>query len=179
MNTSTNSVFLKEMGITEWTSREPIGGLLPDDASTGNQVIQKTQQNDLPDRVSHGIWWFFGSKPQGDTEVLFQNIIRILGLSQSEWEWRSPADNLSTLKAPLDGQPTIAFAFGEHAAQKISGERDSLAELRETVLALNSPLEYELPLIASFDLADMLSRPGEKALLWQDLLLARSVLQNI
>jgi len=44
---------------------------------------------------------------------------------------------------------------------------------------LNSPLEYELPLIASFDLADMLSRPGEKALLWQDLLLARSVLQNI
>jgi len=34
-------------------------------------------------------------------------------------------------------------------------------------------------LIASFDLAHCLNRPKDKALVWQDLLLARSVLQSL
>ena len=77
------------------------------------------------------------------------------------------------------GMYTIAFAFGGPAAQKLSGERDPLPELRETVLALKCDLAEEIPLIASFDLAQLLAKPKDKSLLWQDLLLAKSVLQNI
>ena len=105
-------------------------------------------------------------------------MIRALGLSLGEWSWKNSADPLSALELPQNGLPTIAFVFGGPAAQKLSGERDALPQLRETVLALKCELEEEIPLIASFDLAQLLARPKDKSLLWQDLLLAKSVLQN-
>jgi DNA polymerase len=45
-------------------------------------------------------------------------------------------------------------------------------------LALNTGNEEEIPVIASFELNQVLAKPSDKALLWQDMLLARSVLQN-
>jgi DNA polymerase len=177
MNTSTNAIFLKEMGITEWASRDTVAAA-PSTAVIASNT-QELQVNDAPEKVSYGNWWFFGNKPQGEAEVLFQNAIRVLGLSPREWSWKNPADNLNALEIPKNGLPTIAFAFGGPAAQKISGERDPLLELRETVLALKCNLAEEIPLIASFDLAQLLTRPKDKFLLWQDLLLAKSVLQNI
>jgi DNA polymerase len=73
----------------------------------------------------------------------------------------------------------VAFAFGGQAAQKITGERDALPQLRETILALNTANEDEIPVIASYDLGQALANPKKKGLLWQDLLLAKSVLQSI
>ena len=73
----------------------------------------------------------------------------------------------------------MALAFGASAAQKLSGERDTLAELRETVLAFNVDGAEDIPLIATFELNHLIARPRDKALFWQDLLLAKSVLQNI
>ncbi|MBU3598064.1 DNA polymerase III subunit psi [Polynucleobacter sp. AP-Basta-1000A-D1] len=177
MTMSTNSTFLKEMGITEWTTRdaapEPIQAILTAEVSN-DQAATETQE-----RHSSGIWWFFGNKPQGDAEVLFQNIIRALGLTPQEWSWKNPADKLNPELLPQDGTPIVALAFGGAAAQKLSGERDALPELRETVLAINADGAEDLPLIATFELNQLLSRPKDKALFWQDLLLARSVLQNI
>lgn len=174
---STNSTFLKEMGITEWTTRdaapEPSQAILTAGVSN-DQAATETQE-----RHSSGIWWFFGNKPQGDAEVLFQNIIRVLGLTPQEWSWKNPADKLNPELLPQDGTPIVALAFGGAAAQKLSGERDALPELRETVLAINADGAEDLPLIATFELNQLLSRPKDKALFWQDLLLARSVLQNI
>jgi len=174
---STNSTFLKEMGITEWTTRdaapEPSKAILTAGVSN-DQAATETQE-----RHSSGIWWFFGNKPQGDAEVLFQNIIRVLGLTPQEWSWKNPADKLNPELLPQDGTPIVALAFGGAAAQKLSGERDELPELRETVLAINADGAEDLPLIATFELNQLLSRPKDKALFWQDLLLARSVLQNI
>ena len=177
MNTSTNAIFLKEMGITEWASRDTVAAARSTEVTASN--TQEVQANAAPEKAFYGTWWFFGNKPQGDAEVLFQNAIRVLGLSPSEWSWINPSDNLNALEIPENGLPTIAFAFGGPAAQKLSGERDPLPELRETVLALKCDLAEEIPLIASFDLAQLLSRPKDKSLLWQDLLLAKSVLQSI
>jgi len=92
--------------------------------------------------------------------------------------WKSATDNLSQLTSPDNGRPLVALAFGGPVAQKITGERDVLAQLRETVLALNTGNDEEIPVIATFDLAQIISKPRDKALLWQDLLLAKSVLQN-
>jgi DNA polymerase len=186
MNMSTNSTFLKEMGITEWTSRDAapehsqatLGAQVSNDQIGGaapvSPVVAETQE-----RHSLGIWWFFGNKPQGDAEVLFQNTIRALGLSPQEWSWKNPADKFNPELLPQDGSPIVALAFGGTAAQKLSGERDALPELRETVLAINADGAEDLPLIATFELNQLLSRPKDKALFWQDLLLAKSVLQNI
>jgi DNA polymerase len=183
MNMSTNSTFLKEMGITEWTSRDAAPGhtqatltaeVCNDQGAPALPAVTGTQE-----RHSLGIWWFFGNKPQGDAEVLFQNAIRVLGLTPDEWSWKNPADKFNPELLPQDGTPIVALAFGSAAAQKLSGERDGLPELREIVLAIDADGAEDLPLIATFELNQLLSRPKDKALFWQDLLLAKSVLQNI
>jgi DNA polymerase len=162
------STFLKEMGISEWVSTD------------GTQAeAQEAQEAHTTTSIPQGHWWFFGTKPQGDTEVLFQNMIRVLGLSPQEWSWKNATENVSALRAPDNGLPVVTFAFGGPVAQKITGERDPLPQLRETVLALNNGSDEEIPVIASFDLTQLLASPKDKALLWQDLLLAKSVLQNI
>lgn len=176
MTTSTNSAFLKEMGITEWTSRDP-GQEKPEVIASVEPT--STVVAETPERISSGIWWFFGNKPQGDAEILFQNIIRVLGLSPHEWSWKNPIEQFNPDQLPQDGTPIVALAFGGAAAQKLSGERDSLPELRETVLVINADGAEDLPLIATFDLNQLISRPKDKALFWQDVQLAKSVLQNI
>ena len=172
--TSTSSAFLKEMGITEWTSRNAIQAT----PETANAVsAPATESDNTPaQRTSYGTWWFFGNEPQGEAQILFQNIIRALGLSKNEWSWKNSSVDLSQLSNPET--PVVAVAFGGPVAQKITGERDPLSQLRETVLALNTENEEEIPVIASFELNQVLTKPKDKALLWQDLLLAKSVLQN-
>ncbi len=180
---STNSTFLKEMGITEWISRDAA----PEHNQTSLSALVSNDQaapalsaaSEAQERHSQGLWWFFGNKPQGDAEVLFQNTIRVLGLTPQEWSWKNPAERFNPDLLPQDGTPIVALAFGGAAAQKLSGERDALPELRETVLAINADGAEDLPLIATFELNQLLSRPKDKALFWQDLLLAKSVLQNI
>ena len=172
--TNTHSTFLKEMGITEWTSRDAIPMHSQAPVEPNPQVsseIEGTQQ-----KVTRGMWWFFGTEPQGDAKILFQNMIRVLGISRNEWSWKVSSDNLGQLRNP--GVPVVAIAFGGSVAQKITGERDPLPQLRETILALNTGNDEEIPVIASFELNQVISKPKDKALLWQDLLMARSVLQE-
>jgi len=154
------------MGITEWSSKD-------------EAQISLEGSPPAAEKASQGHWWFFGVQPQGDAQTLFQNVIRALGLDPQEWSWKSASDNLSQLKLPDSGLPVVAFAFGGSIAQKITGEKDDLPQLRETILALNNGADEEIPVIASFDLAQLVTKPKDKALLWQDLLLAKSVLQNI
>ena len=133
----------------------------------------------MVEKVPQGYWWFFGAHPQGNAQTLFQSMIRALGLGSQEWAWKNASDDLKQLQAPENGLPVVALAFGGAVAQKITGERDALPQLRETILALNNGSDEEIPVIATFDLAQMIAKPKDKALLWQDLLLAKSVLQNI
>ena len=172
--TNTHSAFLKEMGITEWTSRDAIPSRSEAPVVSNPQVSPDVEI--AQPRVARGMWWFFGNEPQGDAKILFQNMIRVLGISRNEWSWKGASDNLGQLANP--GVPVVAFAFGGPVAQKITGERDPLPQLRETILALNTGNDEEIPVIASFELNQVISKPKDKALLWQDLLMARSVLQE-
>ncbi|WP_216198220.1 DNA polymerase III subunit psi [Polynucleobacter sp. UK-Mo-2m-Kol15] len=174
---STNSTFLKEMGITEWTSRDLVQEKSEPIASV--EASESTISEETHAKISFGIWWFFGSKPEGAADVLFQNIIRVLGLSPQEWSWKNPMEKFNPEQLPQDGSPIVALAFGGAAAQKLSGERDALSDLRETVLVINANGAEDLPLIATFELNQLVSRPKDKALFWQDVQLAKSVLQNI
>ncbi len=181
---STNSAFLKEMGISEWTSRDAVQeqaqSMVAALESTREPLLSASSGSlDAQERASSGIWWFFGAQPQGDAALLFQNIVRVLGLTPQEWSWKNPAEKFNPEFLPQDGTPIVALAFGGVAAQKLSGERDALPELRETVLAINADGAEDLPLIATFELNQLIARPKDKALFWQDVLLAKSVLQNI
>jgi DNA polymerase len=162
-----NSAFLKEMGITEWVSKD------------GSQEQHQADNPEVSETIPLAHWWFFGNKPQGDAELLFQSMLRALALGPQEWSWKNPSDNLNQLSAADNGLPVVAIAFGGPTAQKITGERDPLPQLRETVLALNNGADDEIPVIATLDLNQLVAQAQDKALLWQDLLLAKSVLQNI
>ncbi len=78
---SNNSSFLKEMGITEWTSRDAI------QAQPEASVAVSSQDTQASLRASNGMWWFFGNEPQGDAKILFQILIRVIGLTKNEWSW--------------------------------------------------------------------------------------------
>ncbi|MBT8590096.1 hypothetical protein G6692_01160 [Polynucleobacter paneuropaeus] len=169
MNTvnNSNSAIRKEMGISEWVSKDAMPL-----ASTEAPLDSSAQSK------PRGTWWFFGSKPKGEAEVLFQNLIRVLGLRTDEWLWQEPV-NKSKLAKPDNALPIVSIAFGGQAVQAMTGERDTLDELRETILELSIEGLEEIPLIPSFTLEHYISKPQDKRLLWQDLLLAKSVLQSL
>ena len=169
MNTvnNSNSAILKEMGISEWVSKDAMPL-----ASTEAPLDSSAQSK------PRGTWWFFGSKPKGEAEVLFQNLIRVLGLRTDEWLWQEPV-NKSKLAKPDNALPIVSIGFGGQAVQAMTGERDTLDELRETILELSIEGLEEIPLIPSFTLEHYISKPQDKRLLWQDLLLAKSVLQSL
>jgi len=169
MNTlsNSNSALLKEMGISEWVAKDSA------------QALQIEEPTPVSSQAKpRGIWWFFGIKPKGDAEILFQNLIRVLGLDSKEWLWCEPA-NKAKLTRPDEALPVISIAFGGQAVQAMTGERDPLEELRDTILELNREGLEEIPLVPSFTLEHFIARPQDKRLLWQDLLLAKSVLHSL
>ena len=174
---NTNASFLKEMGITAWQSRDSSSHL--EISETPVEQISKSDDSPAADITARYQWCFFGDPVQGDAQLLFQNIVRLLELAPHEWLWVKPSEKLGLLDKIKPNFPTVAIAFGGPAIQKITGERDSLSQLRETVLSLNGEGLEDIPVLATFDLPHLLSRPKDKALLWQDLLLAKSVLLNL
>jgi DNA polymerase len=177
----TAAVFLKEMGITEWQLRDHLAGLASEEvvALTSESAAPTAEAPlEAPVSPSQGMWWFYGDQPAGEAELLFQNMLRVLGLSQQQWSWKKPGSKFNELEMPPENFPLVAVALGVRATQALTGERDSLAELRGAILTISQEGTEDIPVIATFDLAHLLARPKDKMLVWQDLLLAKSVLQS-
>ena len=179
-NASMRSSFLKEMGITEWVDRSGLS------ASTVTPAASQSNAQASPEPTANpsergaeisGRWIFIGTKPQGDALTLFQNIVRALGLPNGAWAWQDQKANIDAL-IESSTVPLVAIAFGAASAQRLTGEQAPLNELRGAIHSLIHG-EAEVPLIATLESAQVLARPQEKVLLWEDLLLARSVLQSL
>ena len=76
---STNSTFLKEMGITEWTSRDVVPQASETIVATeevGAQSVGLTSETlaltPAKDRVSSGIWWFLVISPKAMRSSFFR-----------------------------------------------------------------------------------------------------------
>lgn len=177
---SSRSSFLNEMGITEWTDRFASASALDSEAKT---LDQSNGALEPPAKTSeylpevNGLWIFIGTKPQGDALTLLQNIVRVLGLPNSAWSLQDQKVNLDAVLG-ASTTPAVAIAFGAATAQRLTGENAPLIELRGSIHSLMHG-ENEVPLIATMELAQILARPQDKALLWEDVLLARSVLQSL
>jgi len=179
-SSSMRSSFLKEMGITEWVDRS--SSIAPIVSSAAPQSNPQAAPEPIANASEHsaeisGRWIFIGAKPQGDALTLFQNIVRVLGLPNGAWVWQDQKANIDAL-IESSAVPLVAIAFGAASAQRLTGEHAPLNELRGAIHSLMHG-EADVPLIATLELAQVLARPQEKALLWEDLLLARSVLQSL
>lgn len=181
--TLTRSAYLKEMGISEWLARDTMASTAlptePEQPMTATTPTPVTAQTEPQFQ-----WWFFGKPAADDEAILFKQCLRVLGLNAHEWRWHrfDGKQLLDPIATTAPDYPLVAVAFGAGAAQSLSGEKESLPQLRDIVLTLTSDTSeqaFEVPLIASFDLAHLLARPQDKALLWNDLLLAHSVLHNL
>ena len=81
MNKQIRSSFLKEMGISEWVSKDLV---LISEPKIANSEIASSGDENLANNPStnqnpntNEMWLFFGSKPNGDSQILFQNIVPI------------------------------------------------------------------------------------------------------
>ncbi len=181
--THARSAYLKEMGISEWLARDTMAPTsLPTESEQQMTTTNTTKVTAQAEPQFQ--WWFFGKPVAGDEAILFNQCLRVLGLNVHEWRWHrfDGKQLLDPIATSAPDYPLVAVAFGAGAAQSLSGEKESLPQLREIVLTLTSDTSkqaFEIPLIASFDLAHLLARPQDKALLWNDLLLAHSVLHNL
>ena len=179
-NSSMRSSFLKEMGITEWVDRSSnVASLSSSAVPQGNPLASSEPTANASEHATEisGRWIFIGTKPQGDALTLFQNILRVLGLPSGAWVWQDQKANIDAL-IESSTVPLVAIAFGAASAQRLTGEHAPLTELRGAIHSLMHG-ETEVPLIATLELAQVLARPQEKALRWEELLLARSVLQSL
>jgi uracil-DNA glycosylase len=179
-NANMRSSFLKEMGITEWVDRSssvaPVNSPVVAQGNPQASIEPTVNGSERAVEIS-GRWIFIGTKPQGDALILFQNIVRVLGLPNGAWVWQDQKANIDAL-IESSTVPLVAIAFGAASAQRLTGENAPLTELRGAIHSLMHG-EAEVPLIATLELAQVLARPQEKSLLWEDLLLARSVLQSL
>lgn len=174
------SSFLKEMGITEWTDRSSGATALVSPTTPPDQPTKAVESPVKPSDYQleeNGRWIFIGTKPQGDALTLFQNMVRVLGLPNCAWSLQDQKVNLD-LVIGSSTAPAVAIAFGTATAQRLTGENAPLTELRGSIHSVMHG-EYEIPLIATMELAQVLAKPQDKVLLWEDLLLARSVLQSL
>ena len=181
--TQARSAYLKEMGVSEWLARDTITPT--SQSAESNMQPLATLSNAVTSQTEPQFqWWFFGKTTEGDEAILFNQCLRVLGLSANEWRWfrLDGKQLLDPITTTVPTYPLVAVAFGAMAAQSLSGEKEPLLQLRDIVLTLTSEANkhaFEVPLIASFELAHLLARPKDKALLWNDLLLAHSVLHNL
>lgn len=113
-----HSAFLKEMGISEWTTREEQGTSsavvehLP--ASSAEKHLQESTHA-VAQEASRFHWWFFGEPAQGDAQFLFQGILRALGIAKSEWTWLKPDERFDDLPNRSADLPIVVFALAAQA----------------------------------------------------------------
>lgn len=69
----------------------------------------------------------------------------------------------------------IVLAFGQKAGVLLSGERDVIENLREIVFEVQNRDEVDIPLVVTHHPRDLLKQPQLKALVWDDILWARSI----
>ncbi len=76
---------------------------------------------------------------------------------------------------PEEIQGDIALAFGQKAGIMLTGERDSIENLRGIVFEVQNNKGDEIPLVVTHHPLDLLKQPNLKSLVWDDILWARSI----
>ena len=127
-NANMRASFLKEMGITEWVDRSssvaPVNSPVVPQGNPQASIEPTINASERAVEIS-GRWIFIGTKPQGDALILFQNIVRALGLPNGAWVWQDQKANIDAL-IESSTVPLVAIAFGAASAQRLTGENAPL-----------------------------------------------------
>ena len=153
-----HNAYLAEMGITTWVSK---------DAASVAVAVSETPV--VAEKALQPVWTFIAPQMAGDARVLFDRILAALMLTPGDIELLTPQQ---AKDQPVGGQ--VVVAMGQRMGQELLGESDPFEELRGAVHALEVAGQ-EVPVILTYDPEHLLKKPADKAKVWQDLLLAKSL----
>ena len=150
--------YLAEMGVSTWVSK---------DTAPLEVIVSETPV--VVEKAVKPLWTFITPQMTGDGRILFDRILAALMLTPDDIELLTyeQAKNQS-----VNGQ--VVVAMGQRMGQDLLGESDSFEELRGAVHALEVAGQ-EVPVILTYDPDYLLKKPADKAKVWQDLLLAKSL----
>ena len=150
--------YLAEMGVSTWVSK---------DTAPLEVIVSETPV--VVEKAVKPLWTFITPQMTGDGRILFDRILAALMLTPDDIELLTyeQAKNQS-----VNGQ--VVVAMGQRMGQDLLGESDPFEELRGAVHALEVAGQ-EVPVILTYDPDYLLKKPADKAKVWQDLLLAKSL----
>lgn len=178
---------LQEMGITSWISRqEPI--------VSSNELLASSKQVEVKP---------LENEDQSNQVVLKEEFVHEVDLANAlEMRWAlvldGPAKNFplfSKIKrsiedlgakcqvldistgeiTPNEIQGDIVLAFGQKAGVTLSGERDSIENIRGIVFELQNKDGEDIPLLITYHPQDLIKQPALKSMVWDDIIWTRSI----
>ena len=182
---------LQEMGISTWISRDGATHVGSGDVQSSlekdsNLEVQKTDNPNLENvGIANQIYvhevdlasalemrWALVLDSAAIDSQIFSKIKRAIeDLGVKSHLLDISAGNFS----PEDIQGDIALAFGHKAGMMLTGERDSIENLRGIVFEVQNKKGDDIPLVITHHPLDLLKQPNLKSLVWDDILWARSI----
>ncbi len=166
---------LKAMGVATWvaTSNEEqdhIGA-----SNVHNQASKDDISQNLGELAEEGITmkWTIVMDSIKEGAGLFGRIrtsIKDLGVQLNIVEMEHFSDLSKQL---LDCE--MVLALGEKAATALSGENDSIENLRGIIFETQNASGEDIPVLASYHPSQLIKQPSKKTELWDDIVWARSI----
>lgn len=144
---------LSEMGIPVWALRNE-GGTVSEDLAPSEQILD-----------AHCFVLIEPDSHNEQLQRLLQALLFSIGLTPDQFVMIN-SEQLAQLQNNAK-QQKVLLVFGESLALSLWGQSVVRGQVHQII---------NIPIIVSFGLNELLSSPDDKALVWQDLLLAKQLL---
>lgn len=164
--------YLQEMGISTWHLRQAEMPKVQAEQSTVTVAQSDSGQQDVkPSAQGLSPWVFIVDDLTGDAALLFDRILASLYLTRADIQCLS-SQQCSQIDIQSAG---VVVAMGSLLPKKLLQIDEAFEEVRGAVesLEING---HELPIVFTDHPAHLLKYAQDKARTWQDLILARSLL---
>lgn len=172
---------LQEMGIQVWVSREPelidskeiqVTASAQTNTQDESQAPAKVfEEAELSTSLVEMKWTILHDSAHFKAMNLSKQVNRVIeGLGVSPQYLQMDGNFQPTM---IEGQ--VVIALGQKIGQMISGESETLENLRGILFDLQNQQGEEIPAIITYSLKDLLSSGKKKSSFWDDLLWARSI----
>ena len=172
---------LREMGIQVWVSREPksadleatqIVPTLEKKIQEGEVSLAQTPaESDESSPMVEMKWTILHEPFDSRVSNLFKQIHRLIETLGVSAQYLEIDENFQ----PTMIQGQVVVGLGQKIGQIISGERDSIENLRGILFDLHNQQGEEIPAVITYSLRDLISSGRKKSSFWDDLLWARSI----
>lgn len=170
-----NIKILKEMGVMTWVSNSPETEVQQIQETLVESVQSSQVDSTLPSINNEGITmrWAIVMESVSTAGALFERIknsIMDLGVQLNVIE----SDRFNDLAKQLFDCEMV-LALGDKAGIALSGEEDTIDNLRGIIFETQNASGEEIPVLVSYHPEQLIKQPSKKSELWDDVVWARSI----